>query len=309
MAGKLTVIGAGLVLALILWGLSGRDTELPEAGGVAVESKSEVEQHLTEAPPGSLPAGDSLEQEQQLDRVPVPAVDGRITVDGGTLVPDRALRDLFDHFLADASRHGVAASRDLLESELRRRKLSAAVKKEILAVFERYLAYLRELENRLLASQPMDSEQRFQLTYDTRRQVLGLVLSDAFFAEEEAMALAYLAGEFTESRSTGRSRQLLEVRERVASLRSEQGEQADPAAVAELYREAFEEDAAARVRELEERRATWNARVEAFLAERENLLTAGLAERDRERELEKLVEAHFDDREALRLPAELEMRQ
>ncbi len=225
---------------------------------------------------------------------------------GGGIVPDRALRDLFDHFLADASRHGVETSRSRLERDLVQRGLAEVERAQVLALFDRYVDYLRALEDRLLASQPEDAEQRFLLVYQVRRDRLGPALADAFFAEDEAMDRAYLSGGFAETPSAIRSRALLDVGERASLLREDA---ADPVAVAELYREEFGDAAASRMRRLEEQRSAWNDRVDVFLEERRRLLEAGLADVDREQALVDLLEAHFDEREALRIPAELEMRE
>lgn len=119
------------------------------------------------------------------------AWDGALQVDAaGRVVPDLGLRRLFDHALAEVGERSDAALRARLAEHLARHGPRVAA--EAVGLFDRYVAYLRALDNAALSTLD-DAEARHARAVALRRAWLGERMAEGFFAAEEARAAHGLA--------------------------------------------------------------------------------------------------------------------
>jgi len=263
-------------------------------------------------------------------------IDGGLRVDpDGHFVPDPDALALFDYFLSASGEEDDAVIRQRIVDEITRR-LDPPADSEAIALLDRVLGFreaMRELAESGVA--PPDLERRLQWIRELRRAHFGAD-SEALFAEEETIAridlerrrvwrdpaldeveraarLAALDGQLPPRvrAARERARAPTRVREAVAQLESTGADADQIFAVREA---AFGPEAASRLAALDAERAIWRARVEAYRAERADLLAelgieamrigqeAALPESGRER-LEALRAAHFDELEQRRVRA------
>jgi lipase chaperone LimK len=179
---------AALALVLARGGESRRSSPRPPgrlAGAVApvVAAASAAARPVMARPAIAAPA---VERPRSLRDV---ELDGAIAIERGRLVVDAALRRLFDHVLTAAGEVSDPALRRLIEDEARRR--APGHEAEVVAAFDRYLAYLGAAQELAAAAAGA-----------TPRQLLGRVETlqrehfpadaDALFGADNALALATL---------------------------------------------------------------------------------------------------------------------
>ncbi len=230
-------------------------------------------------------------------------LDGEVSwyADGAVRL-DLALRRRFDHLLSALGEVSLAQVRARLETELTPSAPAEHVR-AVMAVFDRYVAYL-EAVGRLEAS--ADPKQRLEQLHALRVEKLGAELARAFFDDEEradtwAVERAALvrSGEATpeslaklDEQLTPEARELLKDTQELRDAIDTEGLDAD--ARRKQREDKFGPEAAARLGELDDERAKWNARVEAFRAQKETLDA---------RELEQVLERDFTEPERRRVRA------
>lgn len=288
-------LGASAVVAGLLAGWVATSGPDPEPGAAApgqemaeVASRGAALGEPTAPPLPPLPASLSGTE-----------VDGGLMVDGDAhfvVTPDAL--DLFDYFLAASGEEPIAVIRARIEHEIERR-LPPGARPAAHDLLARYLAYreaLREVyESEHLSDRPL--ERRLQRIRELRRAHFDAPEREALFAAEEARwrvdlerrriatdpdlgpderaaRLAALEAELPEEVRETRRATLAALRLRAdeASLRSAGASDAE---IHALRADRFGPEAAARLAALDERRARWNERVEAWRSEREQLLAAG----------------------------------
>jgi len=222
-------------------------------------------------------------------------VDGGLVVDAdGRFVPTIDARRLFDYFLSGTGEMPDDALRARIVAEIERR-LPPDAAREAIALLDRYLAY-RERVRVLAASAPADGDLdgRLAMLEALRREMLGDDAAAAFFAEEETHARrvleirritadgslsveeraarvealyaaveADLPAETREARAAGRLATAL--REAEDEIRTNGG---GPAEVQALRERLAGPEVAARLADLDARRAAWRARVDDLRRER-----------------------------------------
>lgn len=252
-------------------------------------------------------------------------VDGAATLDAsGRPRADRALRRLFDYFLARSGEQAPEAIRSALALHLHA-QLPPPALATVLAWFDAYVAL--ERDSIALARAGGGAEAAFERLRTLRRERLGDELAQAFYAQDEA--------DYDRARQRGLAREALlaqpgldagERARRLAELDREAA--AEPALQASAELDAameqsrrFERDgasageryaeretrygaaAAQRLAELDPRRAQWQLRLRSYAAQRQRLLAdGGLDEAQRRRRLDALL-AGFDPNERRRLDA------
>lgn len=119
-------------------------------------------------------------------------IDGEVRVDAaGRLVPDIGLRRLFDQLLSLYGELDQGSIRRLV-ADLVSRRYGEAVTREVLAVYDRYVAYLAAVADARLGA-VADLRERHARARALRREHLGDDLAAAFFAAEERLAEHTLA--------------------------------------------------------------------------------------------------------------------
>ena len=247
--------------------------------------------------------------------------DGSVELDAnGQLRITPSLRRLFDYALSSVGERSIAEIRALLSAQLDT-LTSADGKRQAMAAFERYLRYLQSVDQMAATLAAMPLQQRLDAMMELRRQQLGSDMADAFFADEEAYqrftlerrALAENTALSADERAA-RERELLSnlpesVRDPyVAQLRTD-ADLADSAAIDTLASDAderhrlrserFGEEAAARMELLDRERAAWDARVDAYRAERTRVQSLDAAAR--QAALDAWLQRNFDEAEQRRI--------
>jgi lipase chaperone LimK len=259
-------------------------------------------------------------------------VDGGLLIDpDGRFVPTLDARRLFDYFLSASGELPPDALRARIVREIERR-LAPEPAREAVALLDRYLAYRDRVRGLATAATQdvADLESRLATLEALRREMLGPVAADAFFAEDEAQARRVLAirriaadptltaeerarrveelyaaieaelpPDVRESRAAGRLASALQEAE--DEIRAKGGTDADVQALRERLAGP---EVAARLAELDARRARWLERVAGFRANRERIANdASLAPDERAAAIEQLLERSFTAAERRRVEA------
>ena len=254
-------------------------------------------------------------------------VDGILEVDArGNLVITAHIRHMFDYFLSLIGEEPAATSRQRIRDYLTQ-QLSQPALDQALGLLDNYLDYqqqVAELESRFPTSESLgDLLAREQAVQRLRASLFSREAHAAFFEGEELYnnftleRLAIHQDDFMSEQQKAQAiedlreslpeemQQLLvpqiqhELREQTLALR-EAG--ADEAAVRELRMGLLGPEATERLEALDQSRADWQRRVNAFNQEREAILAEpGLAENDRQAAVTALMQEQFTETERLRL--------
>lgn len=225
--------------------------------------------------------------------------DGGLLLDtDGRFVPTLEARRLFDYFLTTEGEAAPEAVRARIVREITRR-LPPDAARDATALLDRYLAYRAAARQRAAASPSGDGdmEGRLAMLAALRREILGEVAAEAFFAHEEAEARllletrrilsdqtlppearaakvealyaereASLPDDVRAARAAARLASMLPAAE--AEVRAQGG---DAARVQDLRERLAGPEAAERLADLDRRRADWDTRLGAFRAARARL--------------------------------------
>lgn len=224
----------------------------------------------------------------------------------GSVRLDLALRRRFDHLLSALGEVSLAQVRSRLETELTPSAPVAQVR-AVMAVFDRYVAYLEAVGRLQAAAEP---KKRLEQLHALRVEKLGAELARAFFDDEEradtwAVERAALVrdGQATpeslaklDELLTPEARELIKdtqtLRDVVDETAKFDAEGLDAEARRKVREAKVGPEAAARLGELDDERAKWNARVEAFRVQKQSLDAS---------ELERVLERDFTEPERRRV--------
>jgi lipase chaperone LimK len=220
-------------------------------------------------------------------------VDGGLTLRAGLFFPDRNALDMFDYFMTLNGEMPFAEIEARVISEIESR-LDGRNAKSAIAFWQTYLGYLDEIESvERMASKHeetyvWDMAQQLNDLWTLRRSHFGDELATRLFAEDEAIDTLKLArmqvevsGKRVDPHWREQIRALEEAQPEYAKVATERAllpsriraftqklraEGLSEAEVQEQRAQAFGTSVNARLTELEERRAAWNARIEALVA-------------------------------------------
>ena len=243
--------------------------------------------------------------------------DGAVRLDGdGRVIPDLGLRRRFDHALALTGELTLPLIREALAGSLAGEVEPRAVI-DAMALFDRYIAYLTAVDGDADA-RAADPNRRLMALIRLRREHLGEAMAAGFFADEERLArhgierrqitadVALDEGERRrrlEAVDASLPSALREARADalaagdLAALDSEmQRRDADAASRHRERAARFGEAAAQRLALLDAQRADWDARVAAYVRERERLrLDMRQADATQQAAFAQLRARHFDE--------------
>jgi len=212
--------------------------------------------------------------------------DGGVSIGfGGHLKPDMALRHLFDYYLVLLGETDLPGIRTLLHDDLLRRQLAAPLIDEVMASFDRYTRYQQAAVN--LANQPgLSLNEQLMQIIALRRQMLGDDVAEAFFGDEQRqqqLALQRLAIQTDHSLSAAeKARRLQAVDATLPAVEQEalaqtslgntvqtqtdafDAAQTDPDTRYAERAQAYGDAAAERLQQLDQNRAQWQARLDAY---------------------------------------------
>lgn len=244
---------------------------------------------------------------------------------GGHLKPDMALRRLFDYYLTLLGETDLRGIRQLLHEDLLHRHLDEPLVEEVMQTFDRYVRYQQAAAE--LANQPgLPLAAQFARVDALRRQMLGDTLAEAFYGAgqvSQQQLLQRLAIDTKHNLSgTEKARQLqtldaaLPAAEREAHAQASVGElvqqqtavldetHADPATRYAERAQPWGDAAAARLAQLDQRRAQWQARLDAY-AQRSRRIRANdaLDAQQRQVALQQLLHDSFHGPERIQVQA------
>ena len=254
-------------------------------------------------------------------------VDGGLGVGpDGRFRPSREALALFDYFLSATGEELPAQTRARIEAEIARR-LPPEAAPDALAFFAQYLAYRAEAEQlarEVRVAGSADLERRLQWVRELRRKHFGAELASTLFGDEEraveiALERRRVASDASLSESERRAELDALEQELPASVRAAREAATLPARLAEkeralraagggdaelraLREETVGPEAAERLAALDEARAAWTRRIDAYRVERDRVLAdPSLDPPTREARLEELRSRGFDARERIRV--------
>ncbi|MEQ5835668.1 lipase secretion chaperone [Marinobacter sp. NFXS9] len=248
--------------------------------------------------------------------------------EAGHLLPTPALRGLFEYYLAALGEESlpqlVARIRQRLET------LPEPARGEARQLLGDYLDYklaVGQLETQVGSGTGIaGAENALATMRDLRRQYLGEVAADAFFAREEAVDRYQTARREIQARNdlTDAQRQArlqaaeAELPESVREARAEsrkfvdyeaqlQALQADPdtsqAEISQLRESTFGAEVAERLARVEAEQADWDRRWSDYRADKARLDDAGLAAPEQQEAVQRLRDQYFNDQEQVRVQA------
>ncbi|MGM0450337.1 MAG: lipase secretion chaperone [Pseudomonadota bacterium] len=313
-------IAGAATLGFSLFLLSPEKPESPSPEGSVTELNSPTSSRAVEEPP----AGAETEtRELPLDdTVEGVAIDGEIRVDmNGNLVYDRDLRRFMDFFIGlTQSPDDGTAMRERMRQAMREQEVPEAIRQDVMSALDRYLSYREaaaDLENRDGESSPEQTRALLKELKQLRRSHLGEAMAEGFFGREQERIENQLARQriqnnpdLSEAEKRERILDLEEdlpeythqVRERSRTYnnlheetRRMREEGASEAEIRELRTEELGAEAANRLAKLDDQRAQWQSRLEAYQERKQRLQdNDNLTETDRRDALERLRSEHFD---------------
>jgi len=291
----------------------GEQADIAEAGTERVETPQAVLSNKNSVSPDS---------EFSLDKSSLRGteVDGGVTLDAnGQVVLDPGMRRLFDYYLSLMGERELFQIRSLLKDYLLG-KYSPASTDAALKFFDRYTDYLNALTDLNIGglSRP---EERLEKVTALRKKMLGEEMAFAFFAEEEMLAALTLKRmAIANDKNLGaeeKARQLavLDASQHysarteadTAALITEQTRQLEELQLTEQQRAAEREalwgkDAAARLAQLDQQRAQWDARIDQYLRARSRIdANRGLSDAARAQAIAALRAQQFNAAEQRRI--------
>lgn len=309
------VAGIALIAVIVLWRGGAREGDQPGPAQQVVapaardDADGNGDSQLTAARPS-----DSLRGTE---------VDGEITLDAdGRPMADRGMRRLFDYFLARIGEQTLPAIRASLSAHL----LTQFHAPVVVAVLERYDAYVALTQDMAMLSPTGDDLKDAARLHDLRRARLGEAVAEAWYGDEErylqatlarrailadaslddgdkASALAALDAALDPAQRAGRQQTDL-MNDAVAQT---ERFDASSASAAERFAErekAVGPEAAARLATLDAEHAAWNSRLAEFAAQRERVMAnSSLSAQARELAVQSMLASRFDARERLRVDA------
>jgi len=320
----LAALGLVVLARRLLWSPAGA----PAASPAVAESA-----HIASGRPKNLPARAAEKAAPTAAEPalgPVPASlsgtdeDGALRVDDrGELLVGPEILAFFDYFLAASGEESAAAIRARILKRIRE-KLKEPAAGQASQLLDKYLAY-REATRTIKAGAEGDIQARLDALRRLRREHFGAGDADKLFGVEEratAVAIAQqrvqrdpdLSPEERKRRLDELEAQLPEDVKKarqaaLGSLRQREDEQALRAAGAtdeEIQRhrvDAVGQEAADRLKDLDQQRAAWKKRVAAFQAERDAIVRSQPDSAARDTAIQKLLNDSFSPEERLRIKA------
>lgn len=253
-------------------------------------------------------------------------VDGGVSIGfGGHLKIDKALRRLFDYYLMLVGETDIAGIRRLLHEDLVRRRLDPPLTDEVMASFDRYVRY-QQAAVTLAAQTGSSLQQQLAAVTALRQQMLGNDMAEAFFGNEQRQqqqALQRLAVQSDSHLSAAeKARQLQALRDDLPD--SEQQAQAQiamgnsvqnqtdafDAAQTDAHTrhaeraQSFGDAAADRLQQLDDSRAQWQTRLDAYAQQRQAIQSdSSLDSAQQQAALHQLLADSFQGTQQLQVQA------
>jgi lipase chaperone LimK len=245
---------------------------------------------LNGAPPPEVPASHAAYRDPhtalQNGSLRGTQTDGGVSIGfGGHLKVDMALRHLFDYHLMLIGETDMPGIRRLLHDDLVRRELGPPLIDEVMTSFDRYVRY-QQAAVTLAAQTALPLQQQLAVVIALRQRMLGNDMAEAFFGDEQRQQQQILQRLAVQSDShlsvAEKTRALqalhdaLPVNEQLAQAQIAMGNtvqnqtdafdaaQTDAGTRHAERAQSFGADAADRLQQLDESRAQWQTRLDAY---------------------------------------------
>lgn len=315
----IAIVAVGVIAAVVLWRRAPEAVDRSPAGeATRAAARNEPGARLAMTPPA---AAGTPALPGSLDGTDA---DGALEASGGHLVVSLELRRLFDHFLAASGEEPLATMRARIIAALRAKLPGppAPAAGEAIDILDRYLAY-REAARGL---HPASDRDGLDQVHELRAKHFTPEVARVFFADEEATTYAALARRDVlrdQTISEAERQHKLAALDALIPAAERAGRAAAMAPLVEMERErqlrdsgaseaaitasrtaAFGADGAARLAQLDQQRAQWDARLARFRAARAAIQAdAKLDEAERQRRIDALLTASFTEQERVRVEA------
>ena len=246
-----------------------------------------------------------------------------LRIENGVLVVDEGFRDVVDYFLSLDEEVSEEAIFQLLENHIQQMAPRTNVE-FVMAVAQRYFSYLQSPGNQFIdTSQPM--QQQLDQFKELRRELLGADIAEQFYAAEESymeysiqkmhivqdadldteerqQQLAQLHATLPEELDRWRvqDQSVRSLRKWDAELKLQGASENEIDAKREML---VGKEASSRLRDLDNRREQWTRRYADYQTEAEGLVYSGLSSEDKDQELMRVRDRHFDATETIRVAA------
>ncbi|MEM7435506.1 MAG: lipase secretion chaperone [Myxococcota bacterium] len=282
---------------------AGSDTAVP-TDGIAASGPTHARGPTIEVPP-------SLEGTE---------VDGYFSVVNGRFVRDANAIRVFEYFLSTRGEVSDAQIRALIE-QVARAQVPPGEESAVMALYDDYLRYREALGD---LSRGSSARESFEYVRGVQNEIFGDDAGALFGRDNRMMEYDLSRSEVMTDPSLDRDerqRRLQELDETLPAplreMRSTMTRQRAASAVVDQMRqdglseeEVFEyradefgDAAAERLQALDERRAQWNARLEAYQVERDAILDLDLSGAEQAQRLDELRATHFEGPDRLRIEA------
>ncbi|CBL44415.1 lipase chaperone [gamma proteobacterium HdN1] len=253
----------------------------------------------------------------ETDIPPLPLVDSN-----GNLPPQRALRDLFDYFLALDGESDPSTIQNLTQSWVVA-NLPEHAAAQAIQMLNDYQNLNERLKTVAENFQGDRLEDKLQQIADTRKEVLGEDAANAFFGEDEAYdrySLAQLEERRTHSGAVPAEDQELLLANLPPELQTRQRERiqqqsliettqrmekngASGAAIYQYQMLHGTPEVADRYQALTERRNAWNGKLDHYIQQRDEITKQAFSDEEKQRRIEQLRVTSFTPTEQLRVNA------
>ena len=256
------------------------------------------------------------------------SIKGQLAMDSnGDLIVDQNVRFVFEYFLSTLGEQSLESIREEIIS-LATLELSATAKTQLMALYDRFIAYEENKPQGIHSSGQFKFEHSdFQSIYDhlmelqeSRREFLGEEVAVAFFEQEELRDRYYIGKKVIETNPAfsdyEKQQQLTELQRslprdyqeklnRIEQFKQvevevnyarEQG--ADKDLIYHLRADVYGHKAALRIQDAEAASDNWRTRYDAYSNAKKVLSSdQSLTDRELSRAIENLRKTHFSDRE------------
>lgn len=236
-------------------------------------------------------------------------IDGSVRVDNaGRVVPTHALRLLFDYYLSGVGQYPgddpIAAIKRKLRNYALRQALPDTAVVDLLALFDRYMAYRKAAAAYTAERRAPEAEQVLRELSEMRIAYLGADMAEAFYGEQTRRTRAAMArrrGEAGAASLTDTQQKLLAPARLASRVQTLRKNGADAAAVQAARQQAVGRAAAERLEAMDKRRAAWEEQIQAYRNEHARIMASAMAEADRQEAVQALRTRYFTEQQIRRV--------
>lgn len=315
------VLATAVLLTARAWMTTSTTSDVQHAALTTTTASSTAAQTM----PSHSPLSPSLQHSLQSTSLAQTQPPAQFQFDSdGRLIVDAATKDILDYFLALVGELPDEQIRTLV-AQWANTSGDLTLTPQVLVLYDRYREWLHAFARGDFSAQDFqDVRSKIATRRQIRDDILGTEWSGALYqlddqydefslrraellradlsTEDKQQALRALEAELPEqlARAYQQERALQQLDQTEQQLRTDG---ADDDAIYQSRQQQFGDAAAARMAELDQQRAQWQQRYDAYVQKQNLIQHSGLAPSDQQQQIEALREQMFDPSEALRAEA------